>query len=133
MKEWHEQYTLYSEEIDNQHFHIFELAERVAQAKERCEIFDCAIDLFRHMNVHFKDEEQFMRQVNYPGLDEHATAHFKLLTKLVEISQRLAQSSTHHELHDFMQNIFLEHTLELDMLFGQFLSQQHSNDANHFE
>ena len=124
MKKWDKKYTLHEEDIDDQHCHLFGLAQRVADATDRIETFNCAMDLFRHMNVHFKDEEQLMRQTNYPALDEHATAHFKLLTQFVAISQRLAQSSTHHELHDFMQNNFLQHTLESDMLFGKFLSEQ---------
>lgn len=130
MKKWDEKYTLHNADIDDQHCHLFDLAQRVAHATDRIETFNCAMDLFKHMNVHFKDEEQLMRQTDYPALDEHATAHFKLLTQFVAISQRLAQSSTHHELHDFMQNSFLQHTLEFDTLFGQFLGQQRITKDN---
>jgi hemerythrin-like metal-binding protein len=81
------------------------------------------MSLFKHMREHFRDEEQLMKQTDYPALNVHVAAHNELLDILVGISDSIANSNSFRTLHDFMQSKFLTHTLSLDIEFGKFQSQ----------
>lgn len=121
---WHEKYSLHNEEVDKQHQYLFELANQASEASSKEFEIECAMNLFKHMREHFRDEELHMKQTHYTAFNEHVSAHNQLLDILVGLSERIADTTNFNSLNEFMQHQFLPHTLNEDMLFGKFLSQQ---------
>lgn len=129
-KTWQDTYKLNDEKVDQQHKYLFELAEQALQARNRDAAINCAMNLFKLMREHFRDEEALMKQSLYPALNEHVAAHNQLLEILVKMSGDIAEAIDATALHDFMWNRFLPHTLEMDMLFGKFQSQQSAKGSS---
>lgn len=83
---WEDLYSVGVDTIDQQHQHLFHLANRFAEAYESntgkhvlAEIFD---ELIAYTQTHFTLEEKIMREADYPGYFRHKQNHEKLV-KLV--------------------------------------------------
>ena len=123
-KIWVDKYKIHDDAVDEQHRDLFDLAAQIAKVETKPAMIECAMKLFKHMREHFRDEEALMKKKAYPGLMEQVDAHNRLLSRLVEISQKVpADDFEPNDLQVFMNDEFLTHTLELDMLFGKFLDQ----------
>jgi hemerythrin-like metal-binding protein len=76
-------------EIDAQHKALFERASRFHAAVRAREHNFRLEDLFGYLanyaRVHFAAEEQFMRDVGYPGLAEHVQEHSGFSHKLLSL------------------------------------------------
>lgn len=128
-KTWAEHYKIHDAAVDEQHRYLFDLAAQMAKVQTKTAMIECAMNLFKHMRNHFRDEEALMKSKAYPDLNAHIEAHDYLLNRLVGISQDVpGDEFDANDMLSFMHNAFLPHTLELDMLFGKFLSQQSEHD-----
>jgi len=129
-KKWADNYTLHDADVDEQHRYLFDLANQINRIDSKRGMIEAAMNLFKHMREHFRDEEALMKKHAYPGLSEQVQAHDRLLSRLVDISQTVpAEDFDPAALSAFMNDEFLPHTLELDMLFGKFLGQRQGNSA----
>lgn len=124
-KTWKDKYKIHDDAVDEQHQYLFDLATHIANVESKPAMIECAMNLFKHMREHFRDEEALMKKYAYPGLKQQVEAHDRLLSQLVEISQKVpAADFDPNTLQTFMNDEFLAHTLELDMLFGKFMTHQ---------
>ncbi len=71
--------------IDAQHLQILGDADRLllalAEPDGSAEFETGAVALLRHVAVHFRDEIQIIRDLGFPGVEEHAREHKRLLNK----------------------------------------------------
>ncbi|MCB1886011.1 MAG: diguanylate cyclase [Rhodocyclaceae bacterium] len=71
--------------IDAQHLQILGDADRLllalAEPDSSTEFEGGAVELLRHVAVHFRDEIQIIRALGFPGVEEHAREHKRLLNK----------------------------------------------------
>ena len=89
--EWDDLYSLGNERIDQQHKELFQLAGVVMTAEDQAGYRIAAILLYKHLRVHFADEEALMREVKYPSVQEHCQIHLGMVTRLNEISKTIGQ------------------------------------------
>lgn len=114
--------------IDQQHRELFRLANNLMDAtmagdtpsaSER-EAFDA---LLAHIEAHFADEEEILRDHAYEALPEHIAEHRRLLAKAAELRRRADKKAIPiGELVDFLaKDIVAKHLLQEDRkYFGLF-------------
>ncbi|AJC86610.1 bacteriohemerythrin [Campylobacter sp. RM16704] len=122
---WDEKFSVGNVDIDLQHQTLFALAEKSAKLLNRhiykTEVKELLCDLFDYMQVHFKDEEEYMESINYPYLVEHKAMHKKIIKDMCCL---IVDCSTTNDLKEKLYEIvsvwLLEHVLEHDMKIGIF-------------
>lgn len=118
---WHHDYKIGNDLVDKQHQHLFKLANHIFEAPDKNAMNHCVLELFRYFRKHFKDEERLMRQLNFPGLENHAKAHNEMLERLTNISAHCKNDElTVAELKTLMNDWLPAHIQKQDRLIGEF-------------
>ncbi len=73
--EWKDRYKIGDAAIDEQHQELFRRAAYVIAATSPEGQALCAMRLYQYMRVHLSHEEEVMRRVQYPDIDEHVKQH----------------------------------------------------------
>lgn len=119
---WHDDYQIGHPPVDQQHHHLFELANQIVAANDTDTLTEYTMLLYRHVREHFQCEESLMKQYGYPCYDEHVVAHNDMLDKLVTISGNLRnRNANNEEILVFMREWVLVHILKMDMILGDYL------------
>ena len=124
--EWQKKYQIGNQSIDSEHEQLFRLANQVLGLERTEDVIDqikpILYDLYDYMQYHFKREEALMRQIGFPGLDEHQDQHQKIITALNQI---LKSSQNYDELidrlSDLMAKWLLRHIIKEDFKLKQLL------------
>jgi hemerythrin len=81
--------------IDVEHDHLRDLLGRLHELEtgrpDRQATHQIFNDLMEFAITHFKTEERFMRRAGYPLAFEHALAHERVLSRLIELSGMLME------------------------------------------
>ncbi|MBN2645121.1 MAG: hemerythrin family protein [Desulfuromonadaceae bacterium] len=87
--------------------------------------------LLLYTKKHFQHEEEFMLKYHYPAMEHHKQEHHKLKESLVDYQERFQSGYTglSAEVFRFLRTWLLDHILETDMQFGEFLRQQNVQDC----
>lgn len=83
---WSDAYSVGDEKLDNQHRHLFELGNSI-QIADKSEARKYIMELYKYIRVHFDREENHMKNLGYPWLDEHREKHENLITELNQLSE----------------------------------------------
>ncbi|EAI3338905.1 iron-binding protein [Campylobacter upsaliensis] len=93
--DWTKEFSINNYALDKQHELIFDITNRANElAKEVLEHYDDSLQeelkkmivkLFDYIKIHFKDEEAYMKEIDYPLLEEHKEAHRVLVEKTKEL------------------------------------------------
>lgn len=96
---WNNAFACHHETIDRQHQSLIAKANEVillaAQSQSpSCSELGAAIDaVLLHVAEHFRDEERILREIGFPGLDEHAAEHDRLLQKGMALASDCAEAA----------------------------------------
>jgi hemerythrin len=120
--DWSDDYLIGIEHIDEQHKQFFAIVHRLHEECLTCkgeDVVQETLDFLRDYAVnHFTGEEGFMREHEYPGVDQHAELHAAFLDKYAELmlefnelgpSQDLAERTA-----DLVQGWLVDHIAEAD-------------------
>lgn len=80
--QWKDDYALGQKMIDEEHIKLFDIAHKALVYNDkdvRGHIKKTILELYEYMNVHFKDEESYMREIQYPELEAHIILHQKII------------------------------------------------------
>ena len=86
--EWDNSYNLNIKSLDAQHKKLFEIVNRLYTLNEHSskeEIRGILYEFSDYMRTHFKDEEQFMDSISYPGFQEHKKIHENIIEHLNDL------------------------------------------------
>ncbi|WP_279041285.1 hemerythrin family protein [Campylobacter helveticus] len=93
--DWTKEFSINNYALDKQHELIFEitnhaneLAHKVLQNCDDAlqeELKKTIVKLFNYIKIHFKDEETYMKDIDFPLFEEHRAAHKVLVEKTKEI------------------------------------------------
>ncbi len=127
--EWKDTYNIGVDEIDLQHQYFTQLINRLDFELERNidneYRFNLIEELLKYASFHFLSEENIMFSSNYSDIEDHKRLHSDLINELNEKIIFFKMSKlTHNEIISFLKNWFLDHTVEIDMKFGNFLLKQ---------
>ena len=81
--------------------------------------------LIAFSQMHFQCEEQLLRREDFPGLNDHRTAHLHLLAKLYSALEQVNHDEAVHfpSLLAFLPSWYLEHVAQLDQPCGTWLNE----------
>ena len=128
--EWKDNLSVGVGLIDDQHRKWIEHFNNVADAVDAHRGDDHITDtlgfLIDYTGEHFATEEKHMSENNYGGLEEHRAKHAELKETLDNLVQEFREEGATHILAEsvnvFLGNWLVKHIQDVDMKFGQFLS-----------
>lgn len=127
MFEWKEDYATGIESIDIQHKQLFSMADElydmvldVEGTIQRPRLLTLIKSFETYANNHFSDEEELLRNGEYPDLQGHLLEHRKFVSYMNEAHENIASSDkqqTVNELIKFMTHWVFTHVLEADQQY----------------
>ena len=115
--------------IDDEHNILFELIKKIHVAiqndfvHDKFELIHDLIDeLEEYAHVHFTNEENYMREIGYDGLEEQEIMHQKFLKKFENIELENIKGNEDIYLYEFLgiiQDWLVNHILKADKLIPQ--------------
>ena len=118
---WDNSYSVENTLIDAQHQELFKIAsqafKKVPQEKKMQKIKDTLEKLFQYFQQHFKDEEEYMKEIKYDKLDNHIKIHqtiIKNLNDFIKAASKMTIEEIETKLKDFIEDSLVEHILQED-------------------
>ncbi len=137
IRDWSDEYLTGIAEIDKQHQGFFDAAHRLYDRILDCEgehgVEEAVAFLRDYAERHFRTEEAFMREHEFPLLEEHKKLHdafFESLELLVDDlrvfgpSQHLADRAL-----DVAQDWLIDHIAEEDMQYAMHVGRRHGSHS----
>lgn len=127
---WEAKYELGIESVDHQHHYFFDLIKRIADEFENLGDSDDKYLLLKELNAyarfHFISEENLMRKYGYPKIEEHIRLHHELIESLNVVENRVQMNpdSNTEDIVKFLVNWFMEHSMNEDKCFANFLQKK---------
>ena len=119
---WKKDYRVGNATIDSQHQYLFSLANELVASKDKSELTNNAMKLFRYVREHFNHEEAVMRQVDYPEYQEHVAMHEEMINQLSAIGSDIYNDRwSVANLQQFMNKWLTDHILVVDAKLGRFI------------
>lgn len=91
---WNDRYATGIPAIDRQHQSLFvalaQLHEAFREGRGRAEVGKILDFLVKYVQIHFADEEAYMRRIQYPELMAHIEEHRKLTARVMDLHERHA-------------------------------------------
>ncbi len=97
---WKESYRLGVDEIDEEHYRLFQMVENILETidseenwfQKKIDLMKSVLFLKNFVIKHFEDEEAYQKQINYPGIEEHKKEHRNVTKTLFEYEKLMNQS-----------------------------------------
>ena len=115
--------------IDEEHKALFDIIGKIYKAIDVELVhdkFDLILDILdelkEYTNVHFADEENYMKEIGYEGLAQQQILHEKFVETLNEVNLDEVddnQVEYLYEVLNFLQNWLVNHILKVDKLIPQ--------------
>ena len=125
---WHDTYDSGEASIDDQHHTLFEYANSlitaVIEGRPKEEVAPMVHALIGEIVTHFGDEELVLKARAYPGIDEHAAIHSRLLGQALELAEKYERGELGvGELFSFLAyDVVAQHMLAEDRKFFPYLA-----------
>ena len=115
-------------DIDAQHELLFDAINNLAAiTKNKQDLWFVVEDIKKYAAIHFQTEEKYMREYNYPEIEEHIKEHADFSEKFVILRQELEENGLSE---NFVQNfrIFLvrwimNHYTNIDVKMAEFIKK----------
>ncbi len=116
---WEKSFAVGIKEIDDQHKKLFDLVNKLYDLEDNANIKEDIREIlyaFRDYTlVHFKDEEEYMKSIAYPALEEHTKIHERIIDSLSQIiSTPASLSIIKTKMRVVAKRILIEHIIEED-------------------
>ncbi len=124
--------------VDNEHARLFEIIRETNDLiheeflhDKYDEIMHLLAELRDYTKQHFSDEEELMKQINYPGLDAQVRAHTAFVDRLVhlDLSELDEMDNNQQEyllnLIHFLLDWLSNHILGADKKIGEYIAEHH--------
>lgn len=112
---WNEAYELDHEKIDKEHKKLFSLANDIYSCDEDIESIKSILkELIKYTKFHFANEENYMKSINYSGLEDHKKIHESVVTDLNNIISQintLEKKDIKEKLESFITDNIVAHIL----------------------
>jgi len=132
------EYVMNIPEIDEQHEHFFDMLGTIAEAvpdmyrpleeDEVDAVADVISELRDYALLHFRTEEAYMQEVNYPGLAAQRKEHNRFITDVIRLEADLMKglSMPAIKIRNFMHDWYRDHIMTLDKPFSDFYNKNNS-------
>jgi hemerythrin len=122
---WDDAYSLGIKNIDDQHKKLFDIVDKIFSLQEskdvKGNIRTILHELFEYIKVHFKDEEEFMKSINYPDLAYHIELHEQLVKSVSGILGDPSRLDIiQMKMRVIAKQALIDHILEEDMKYQRY-------------
>jgi hemerythrin-like metal-binding protein len=127
---WKESFNTGVEKIDSQHKlfldYLNECNEYVFSYKKTGVIPEVIAKMKAYADMHFAFEEELMRSVNYADINQHEAQHKLFEHQVEELEDAISKGINDKaiSLAAFMRDWLINHILEEDKKYTQYLTQQ---------
>ncbi len=122
---WSDTYRLGISNIDRQHQKLFDIVGEIFSLKDhddvKEEIRTILYELHEYIQIHFRDEEAYMKEIEYPELEHHKQLHKKIVEHVAAItknSDRLDILQT--KMRVIAKRALVDHILHEDMKIKEY-------------
>lgn len=129
MFEMKDEYKTGIESIDEQHKMLFEIAERTYQLLKNnytIDKYDSVVELLNELKdytvFHFREEEEYMKSINYKRMFTQKIEHDQFIKKLNDIDiSKIDENQDQYILSilELINKWLVEHILEKDLLISK--------------
>ena len=122
--EFSDEYLIGIDLIDREHKRLFALVERANhmvrdwfEGNNYDEITDILKELKEYTEIHFADEESYMRSINYEGYEAQKRAHDAFISRLEELDLKKIEDNPKEYLSsliEFLLGWLINHILQVD-------------------
>ena len=129
LTDWSDDYLIGIEKIDNQHKEFFRIAhqfftECLADEGEEC-LQETLNFLGNYARKHFEGEEAFMKEIEYPQLEEHKRLHINFLNRYSELIVEFKESGRTEKMVNKVLTVVMdwlkEHIVEADGDYAKYV------------
>lgn len=126
---WNNDYLTGIAEIDSQHHEIIDQINYLIDnhnCKARASLNqEIILFLDKYSEEHFSTEEDFLRKINYPNLENHLKVHqsFKMNTVQFALKVVRGHEDVPEETIQFLKNWWTNHIQNMDMEYKNFISK----------
>ncbi len=115
---WNDRFSVGVRTMDEQHKRLIDLINTLRASDDVGIAFDTIMGMFDYASVHFRAEEDVLRQAGYSQLATQEAEHKAFLDKAVEFSKKdLSDPRIGTEIIAFLRGWLLHHILEEDMKY----------------
>uniref|UniRef100_UPI004047EE5C bacteriohemerythrin n=1 Tax=Aliarcobacter sp. TaxID=2321116 RepID=UPI004047EE5C len=90
---WKEIYSVNNPYIDKEHKKLFEIAQEafveVEPSMKNKKTKEVLTELYTYMKTHFEHEEEYMKELNYPKIEEHKKLHHDIINTINNFVRQL--------------------------------------------
>lgn len=121
---WDDSFSVNIEVIDKQHKKLIDMLNEFYENFQNKTVKEKIVETVRKMNdytkTHFRTEEDFLKQNNYPFEDEHKKEHEAFIAKVSDLEAKLAsnQMVLTLEVTNFLRQWWRDHILVEDMKYA---------------
>jgi hemerythrin len=118
---WRSEYNINNFKIDTEHQKLFSIAREAMNISKlqndneiKSKLKEVILKLFKYVNLHFSNEEKYMKDISYPDLDTHKFLHknmLNMLTSLLSDLNTMELQSIETSLNNFIDEYFIRHII----------------------
>jgi hemerythrin len=118
---WRSEYNINNFKIDTEHQKLFSIAREAMNISKlnndneiKSKLKEVIIKLFKYVNLHFSNEEKYMKDISYPEVDNHKILHknmLNMLTNLLTEMNTMKLKSIENSLNNFIEEYFIRHII----------------------
>lgn len=133
--QWVPEYSVGNKEMDEQHNTLFIMINEFFHQDNK----EAAVNLFQYLttyvDLHFKAEENLLRQINYPKTAEHIKQHNELTDKFNLLEQKLDNYTIdlHHKISTFLYSWLTSYILKSDMDYKYYAQSIEETSFSHYD
>lgn len=90
---WDNAFSIGHEKIDEEHKKLFDIANKIYKCTNEIELRKIVKELIKYTKFHFRNEENFMKSINFKNLPYHKALHSKLILALDDVVNNLNNKS----------------------------------------
>ena len=123
---WSDSLSVGIESIDSQHKQLFgfinDVHDAMSSGQGNAVVSQIVGELLKYTKEHFRFEEQMLKEMHYPKLNDHHKVHGYLTEQVVSIHTRLQSGEKLNPVHlsNFLKDWLKNHIMKIDMHYAKF-------------
>ncbi len=130
---WDDYYSIGFDLIDDQHKKLIDMINDLyasfisGEAQEKAP--GIVEEMVKYTDYHFKTEENFFDEHNYPETEKHKEIHQSFVDKAIELQDGLksGQITVSYDIMNFLRQWLIDHILKEDKKFAAFFTEKGIN------
>jgi len=122
--EWIEDYSVGISSVDSEHMRLVQiinhLNEAIRKEESKAVLVHTFDRLIEYSMEHFENEENLMRQYQYPEIEEHIREHKRLMRTVMELNKEKKYIFPAN-VSEFLNSWLIDHILTTDMKYKEYL------------